>query len=178
MGPYRIKTKGTYKKYVDLEKVDISFSLNEGLKFSNTKTEFLEGTLSLMDSTLSFKTKYQNMTKNRLSKFEDAADITIGRQDASSVEAHIKNVVGDKDFKMPMKKYFRKYKASGEYDPGSFVMIEFITKKLPSFDSSFTPARQKNQSIKYFSSAFGFIDLIFLWFSHPKSCSWQMHDLQ
>ena len=89
---------------MDLEKVDISFSLNEGLKFSNTKTEFLEGTLSLMDSRLSFKTKYQNMTKNRLSKFEDAADITIGRQDASSVEAHIKNVVGDKDFKMPMKK--------------------------------------------------------------------------
>jgi hypothetical protein len=98
------KLKELIKKYVDLEKVDISFSLNEGLKFSNTKTEFLEGTLSLMDSTLSFKTKYQNMTKNRLSKFEDAADITIGRQDASSVEAHIKNVVGDKDFKMPMKK--------------------------------------------------------------------------
>lgn len=96
--------KELIKKYVDLEKADISFSLNEGLKFSNTNTEFLEGTLSLMDSTLSFKTKYQNLTKNRLSKFEDAADITIGRQDASSVEAHIRNVVGDKDFKMPMKK--------------------------------------------------------------------------
>jgi len=96
--------KELIKKYVDLEKVDISFSLNEGLKFSNAKTEFLEGTQSLLDSALSFKTKYQNLTKNSLAKFEDAADITIGRQDPSSVEAHIINVVGDKDFKMPMKK--------------------------------------------------------------------------
>lgn len=96
--------KELIKKYVDLSKADISFTLNEGLQISNAKKEFLEGTVSLLDSALFFKTKYQNLAKNSLSKFEDAADITIGRQDASSVEAHIRNVVGDKDFKMPMNK--------------------------------------------------------------------------